>query len=131
MNHDPLDDPMLDGIDQWHATAGTYSLDGTYIPDGTYVRLDDLPALIARVREDEREKHADCRCNELEAMAIVDGKYESVAINGQLLERRDVVLDEAREAVAGLINAGGYEPHIFDHIKDDALDVIDALREGE
>lgn len=47
MNHDPLDDPMLDGIDQWHATAGTYSLDDTYIPDGSYVRLDDLPALIA------------------------------------------------------------------------------------
>lgn len=51
MNHDPLDDPMLDGIDQWHATAGTYSLDGTYIPDGTYVRLSDLPDLIARIRE--------------------------------------------------------------------------------
>ena len=58
--------------------------------------------LIRRVRADEKRKdaeHADCRCNELEAMAIVDGKYESVAINGQVLERRDVVLQEARDAV--------------------------------
>ena len=134
MNHDPLDDPMLDGIDQWHATAGTYSLDGTYIPDGTYVRLDDLPALIARVREDEREKHADCRCNELEAMAIVDGKYESVAINGQLLERRDVVLDEAREAVAGTRPQDHPYPECDCPYCCDvalALAAIDALKEGK
>lgn len=59
MTHDPLNDLMLNGLDQWNATAGTYSLDGTYIPDGTYVRLSDLPDLIARIREDAYQKGRD------------------------------------------------------------------------
>ena len=55
---------------------------------------------IARVREDERDKHADCRCHELEAMVVANGRYESVSIDGQLLERPDVTRTEAlRDAV--------------------------------
>ena len=97
MTHDPLC-PMHPGynwLEEENYCCGSCN-PGAYIPWEPVCICKSL----ARVREDEREKHADCRCNELEAMAIVDGKYESVAINGQLLERRDVVLDEAREAVA-------------------------------
>ena len=37
----------------------------------------------------------------------------------------------AMRAVAATENIGGYPPSHFDHIKDDALDAIGALREGE
>ena len=100
--------------------------------------LETTHCICDRLRACEQRKdaeHTDCRCNELEAMAIVDGKYESVAINGQLLERRDVVLQEARDAVAALdvqrAMATGKDglPHATDLVsRDEALDAIDALR---
>ena len=50
-------DPMLDGITRWDLYVST-KLDVLPVVavDGEYVLFSDLPALIARVREDERGK---------------------------------------------------------------------------
>ncbi len=60
MTHDPLDDPMLDGITTWQASMHyLYPVnDDTPMHSGRMkaVLFSDLPALIARVREDERQK---------------------------------------------------------------------------
>ena len=46
-------DPMLDGITRYD--SDDYDVELPEKPDGIYVAFSDLPALIARVREDERK----------------------------------------------------------------------------
>lgn len=87
--------------------------------DGSYTAAlcicDRLRACEAR----KDAEHADCRCNELEAMAMRNGRYVSIAIDGQVLEPRDLVLQEARDAVAALR---------LDDYAADALAAIDKLK---
>lgn len=53
-----MTDPMLDGITRlWvFPTINDPEVDHTQADDGEYVLFSDLPALIARVREDERNQ---------------------------------------------------------------------------
>jgi len=55
-----------------------------------------------------------CHCTEVVAEMVVNA-----------------ALDAARDAVAAMENVGGYPPSDFDHIRQDVVDVIAALREGE
>lgn len=48
-------DPMLDGITRWDLLPVQHDFITTY-DEGRFVLFSDLPALIARVREDERGK---------------------------------------------------------------------------
>lgn len=50
-------DPMLDGITRYD--SDDYDVELPEKPDGIYVLFSDLPALIAKVREDERGKVRD------------------------------------------------------------------------
>ena len=111
MTHDPLHDPLLDGLDRWYATAGTYSLDGTYIPDGTYVRLDDLPDLITRVRDEE-----------------FTHRITAAVMSAEMAY--DIALQDATKAITRLCHHTKYEgcspcPH------DDAVHAIEQLGDPE
>jgi hypothetical protein len=105
------------------------SFNYTPTPDGQWMRAEDARAWVTAAAA-ERAAHADCRCNELEAMAIIDGKYESVAIDGQLLERPDVTrreaLQDAAEAVKDALARRGSQDSWLDY-SECAVAAIEAL----
>ena len=78
-------DPMLDGITRWDLYVST-KLDVLPVVavDGEYVLFSDLPALIARVREDEREAAA-------QRLKVVRDAAD-VALLGTLQTTRDRVI---------------------------------------
>ena len=70
-----MSDPMLDGITLWEINGGIEPV-GTYNYGPRVVLETDLPALIERVREDERERHA----NELD-VAVAKARAEVVTVD--------------------------------------------------
>ena len=102
-------DPMLDGIRRWvysQTTGAVFTGDG-----GEFVLFSDLPALIARVREDERGKRR------MVPGGGLAGYNEGYA----------AALDAAREAVAAL--RGENENVLPRQFRAQALAAIDTLRE--
>ena len=57
-------------------------------------------ALIASVRAEEKQSHERCYCSELNAISHGDVRVEHLAIAGEILERRDRIMDEIEEALA-------------------------------
>lgn len=71
------DDPMLDGITRFdHIVSTKDEVLPVMVANGEYVLFSDLPALLARVREDERERHA----NELD-VAVAKARAEVVTVD--------------------------------------------------
>ena len=71
--YDDDHDPMLDGITRWKSDGFD---EMAQIANAEYVLFSDLPALIEKVREDERERHA----NELD-VAVAKARAEVVTVD--------------------------------------------------